>query len=166
MLSGKAHIEESAMRKAYLNLARLIALLIVVQAMSITFAVAGLFNWITEKGGAVNSSVVEGWEDHPPTFTGAVGHAVHSLSGENVIPIVALLLLIVSFFAKVPKGVAMASVIFVLVILQVYSGVKGDEMPYLGLWHGLGALLIFGAAIGAAMAAKAAPAPVVTSPAE
>ena len=145
------------MRTAYLNLARLLSLLVVIQAMTITFAVAGLFNWVTEKGGALDASVVKSWDETRPTFTGAIGHFIHaSINGQMVIPLVALLLLIVSFFAGVPRGVTIALVIVVLVALQIWSGINAQGMPYLGLWHGLGAFLIFGAAMGAAMAAKQA----------
>jgi hypothetical protein len=146
------------MRAAYLWLARLISLLVVIQAMTIVFAVAGLFNWITEKGGSVDASVVAAWDQTPPTFTGAIGHYIHWLTGERVFPALALLLLIISFFAKVSQGVVIALVLFVLVILQTVTGLYGDKMPYLGLVHGLNAFLIFGAAMAAAMKAKAAPA--------
>jgi hypothetical protein len=143
------------MRAAYLWLARLIALLVVVQAMTITFAVAGLFHWISDDGGVVDDSVVKGWDQNPPTFEGAIGHFIHWMAGERVFPALALLLLIVSFFAKVSKGVVIALVLFVLVILQTVSGLYADGMPYLGLWHGLNAFLIFGASMAAAMKAKA-----------
>ena len=147
------------MRTTYLYLARIIALLVVIQAMTIVFAVAGLFNWISEQGGTLVAAVVEGWETSPPTFTGAIGHFIHLMSGERVIPLIAILLLIVSFFAKVPKGVAIALAIVVLTALQTLSGLFGDAMPYLGLWHGLGAFLLFGAAMAAAMMAKKAAEP-------
>ncbi|HUS22252.1 MAG TPA: hypothetical protein VMZ66_09605 [Aeromicrobium sp.] len=142
------------MRAAYLWLARLIAVLVVVQAMTIVFAVSGLFNWITEKGGSLDASVVKSWDDTPPTFTGAIGHLLHVEVGEKLMPALALLLLIVAFFAKVSQGVAIALVLLVLVILQILAGMNADNMPYLGLWHGLNAFLIFGAAMAAAMKAK------------
>jgi hypothetical protein len=142
------------MRAAYLWLARLISLLIVVQAMTITFAVAGLFHWITDGGGVVDDSVVKAWDQNPPTFEGAIGHYIHLMAGERVIPPLALLLLIVSFFAKVSKGVVIALVLLLLVVLQTMSGLYADGMPYLGLFHGLNAFLIFGAAMAAAMKAK------------
>ncbi|MFL6088612.1 MAG: hypothetical protein ACJ71Z_00525 [Aeromicrobium sp.] len=145
------------MRATYLWLARIIALLVVVQAMTIVWAVSGLFNWVTEKGGSLDASVVKGWDDTPPTFTGAFGHFLHAEMGEKLIPALALLLLIVSFFAKVSKGVAIAAALLVLVILQVLAGQNSQHIPYLGLWHGLGAFLIFGAAMAAAMKAKEAP---------
>jgi len=147
------------MRAAYLWLSRLIAVLVVVQAMTITMAVAGLFGWITNEGGAVDASVVKSWDETPPTFTGAFGHYYHSvIAGQMLIPAVALLLVIVSFFAKVPQGVAIAASILVLVVLQIVTAMNGQSVPYLGLWHGLGAFLIFGAAMAAAMKAKQAPA--------
>jgi hypothetical protein len=142
------------MRAAYLWLARIITLLVVVQAMTIVFAVSGLFHWITEKGGSVDASVVADWEATPPTFTGAIGHYIHWITGERVFPALALLLLIVAFFAKVNQGVVLALVLLVLVLLQTVTGLYGDKMPYLGLIHGLNAFMIFGAAMAAAMKAK------------
>ena len=145
------------MRTTYLNLARILALLVVVQAMTIAFAVSGLFHWIDEKGGALDASVLEGWDQTPPTFTGSIGHFVHAfINGQMVLPLVALLLLIVSFFAKVPKGVAIAVGIVVLVVLQILSGIQAGHIPYLGLWHGLGAFLILGAAMAAVISVKTA----------
>ena len=142
------------MRAVYLWLARIIALLVVVQAMLIVFAVAGLFNWLTEKGGSVDASVVAGWDTTPPTFTGAIGHFIHGMLGERVFPVLALLLVIVAFFAKVSQGVVLALVLLALVLLQTFTGLYGDKMPYLGLVHGLNAFMIFGAAMAAAMKAK------------
>lgn len=142
------------MRAAYLWLARIITLLVVVQAMTIVFAISGLFHWIVEKGGSVDASVVANWDTTPPTFTGAIGHQIHWITGERVFPLLALLLLIISFFAKVSKGVVLALVLLALVLLQTVTGLYGDRMPYLGLVHGLNAFLIFGAAMAAAMRAK------------
>jgi hypothetical protein len=146
------------MRATYLWLSRLIALLVVVQAMTIVFAVSGLFHWIGSGGGSVDETVYKDWQGGAkPPFPEAIGHLIHLMAGERVIPVLALLLLIVAFFAKVNKGVAMAAVILVLVIVQAWTGLEGHNMPYLGLWHGLGAFLIFGAAMAGAMAAKKAP---------
>jgi len=148
-------------RATYLWLARLMSLLVVIQAVTITFAVSGLFHWITEKGGSVDASVVKSWDDTPPTFTGAIGHLLHVEMGEKLIPAIALLMLVVSFFAKVSKGVVLAVVLLALVVLQVLAGQNAQHIPYLGLWHGLNAFLIFGVAMAAAMKAKEAP-PVTT----
>lgn len=145
------------MRTTYLNLARILAVLVIVQAMTIGFAVSGMFHWIEEKGGALDAGVLESWDQTPPTFTGSVGHFIHAfINGQIVLPLVALLLLIVSFFAKVPKGVTIAVAIIVLVALQILTGLEAAHMPYLGLWHGLGAFLIFAAAMAAVISAKTA----------
>ena len=90
-----------------------IAVLVVVQAAMMVWAIAGLFTWIDE-GDTLDKSVIEGWENEPPTFAGATGHFIHVMSGTFLIPLLGLLLLIVSFFAKVPRGVMFATVVVVL----------------------------------------------------
>ncbi len=125
--------------------------------MTIVFAVAGLSHWIEQEGGALDAGVLASWGQTPPTFTGSIGHFIHAfINGQIVLPLAALLLLIVSFFAKVPKGVAIAAAIVVLVALQILSGLEADHIAYLGLWHGLGAFLIFGATLAAVISAKTA----------
>ena len=155
------------MRKTYLVLARLIALLVVVQAMMIVWAISGLFKWI-DGGETLDKSVMEGWESEPPTFDGAIGHFLHALVlGQGVIPLAGLLLLIVAFFAKVPRGVMLAAVVVVLIVIQVLLGINSQGTPLFGMLHGLNAFLLFGAAMAASMAAKdagatqEAPAPAV-----
>jgi heme A synthase len=75
---------------------------------------------------------------------------IHALNGMFVMPVLGLLLLIVSFFAKVPGGVKWAGVVFGLVLLQVALGLLGHGIPALGGLHGLNALALFSAAIYAA----------------
>jgi len=155
------------MRKTYLVLARLIALLVVVQAMMIVWAISGLFKWIDD-GETLDKSVMEGWESEPPTFDGAIGHFLHALVlGQGAIPLAGLLLLIVAFFAKVPRGVMLAAVVVVLIVIQILLGINSQGTPLFGMLHGLNAFLLFGAAMAASMAAKEtgatqeAPAPAV-----
>jgi hypothetical protein len=153
------------MRMTYLVLARLIAILVVVQAMTMVLAVAGFFHWI-DGGGSADPAALKQWEDTPPDFTGSVGFMIHGLSGTMIIPIVALLLLIVSFFAKVPRGVVFALVVVLSVAVQVFVGIAAHEAPYVGLVHGLNAFILFGAALAAAQAAgKAGKAQAVPAPA-
>lgn len=141
------------MRAAYLWLARLITLLVVVQAMSIAWAFFGVHYYLLKDGGTLDRAAVE---SNTLDFPGITGFPIHEIVGERVMPVVALLLLIVAFFAKVSKGVVIALVTLVLVILQIAVTKLGSAD--LGLVHGLGAFLIFGAAMGAAMKAKEAPA--------
>jgi hypothetical protein len=145
------------MRKTYLILARTISVLIVVQAMAIVLIVAGLFHWI-DGGGTLDKSVVDGWSDNPPDWQGSIGGLFHFfLVGTILIPLSGLLLLIVSFFAKIPRGVGLASAIVVSIIVQYFSAVIADSAPYVGLIHGLNAFILLGLTVAAAMAAKGAP---------
>jgi hypothetical protein len=143
------------MRQTYRVLASIIALLVVVQAMTMVFAVAGFFHWIDD-GNTADKSVFESWEDNPPDFVGSLGFLIHGVSGMNAIPALALLLLIVSFFAKVPRGVLHAVVVVLSTALQVFMGIAAHSNPALGLIHGVNAFILFGAAAAAAQAAKQA----------
>ena len=143
------------MRKAYRILADIIAIDVVIQAMAMVFAIAGVFKWVDD-GNTLSQSVIDGWEDEPPTFVGAIGHFVHVMNGTFLIPLLGLLLLIVSFFAKVAGGVKWAAIVFVSIIVQVMAGMMSSDSPYLGLVHGLNAFILFSAAIIAARAAKPA----------
>jgi hypothetical protein len=148
------------MRRAYHVLAYIIAVEVVVQAAMIATAVAGLGHWIDD-GHTVDKHVL----DKHPSFTGAFGFPVHAINGEMLIPLLALALLVVSFFAKVVDGTRWALYILGLIVLQVVLGVSQDDVPLLGLLHGPNALLILVVAILAARRAKDLDAPVVPQPA-
>jgi hypothetical protein len=142
------------MRKAYRILADIIAIGVAVQAMVMVFAVAGLFHWINDQGGSVDAAVVDSWEDDHPTFQGAIGVPLHQMIGTFVIPLVALALLVVAFFAAVDGGMNWAAIIVVSVIVQVAAGISAGDAPWIGLVHGLNAFVLFSAAIVAARAAR------------
>lgn len=125
------------MRRAYHVLAYLIAAEVVVQAMMIATGVAGLSHWIDD-GATVNKHVL----DNDPSFTGSWGFAVHAINGEMLIPLLAIILLIVSFFAKVAGGTRWALYILGLIVVQVVLGVSQGDVPYLGLLHGANAIAI------------------------
>jgi hypothetical protein len=126
------------MRAAYKYLAYAIPVLVAVQAAAIAFAFFGLSKWI-EDGGTLDKAAMES-ED--TSFTGVVGFMVHGINGQMLIPLVALILLIVSFFAKVPGGVKWAAFILVDVIVQIVFAFAGFGAPVLGMFHGLNALLL------------------------
>lgn len=138
------------MRSAYRVLAFLIAGLVVVQAFAIAYGVAGLGKWVNDG----NTFDKAAFESDDTSFDGIVGFMIHGMNGMMLIPLVALIFLIVSFFAKVPGGVVRAAIVLGLVVLQVTLGLLGSEIPILGGLHGLNALLLFGAAIMAGMRAK------------
>jgi hypothetical protein len=144
------------MRQTYKILAHTVAGLVAVQAAVMVFAIAGLGVWISD-GNTLTEAAFEG--DKPPEFTGAIGFMLHGMIGMMLIPLVALVLLIISFFAKIPGGVKWAAIVLGLVVLQVFLGLMGHETPYLGLLHGLNALILFTTALLAGRR-------VVTSPAD
>lgn len=123
------------MRVAYQWLARLIALGVLLQMAFIAFGTFDIFNTV-EDGRA---------------FTGErddynAGQMLHAVFGEMVIPLLALLLLIVSFFAKVPRGVPLALAVLGLVVLQFLLALLSFEAPVVGLLHGINAFAIAGVA--------------------
>ena len=130
------------MRRTYHVLGYLIAVEVVVQAMMIATGVAGLSHWIDD-GATVNKHVL----DHDPSFTGSWGFAVHAINGEMLIPLLALVLLVISFFAKVAGGTRWALYILGLIVVQVILGVAQGDVPFLGLLHGLNAFAIFVVAV-------------------
>jgi hypothetical protein len=138
------------MRSAYRVLAFLVAGLVVVQAAAIVYAVAGLGKWV-EDGGTLDKAA---FESDDLDFDGVIGFMIHGMNGMMLIPLVALILLIVSFFAKIPGGVGRAAMVLGLVILQVALGIFGHEVPAIGGLHGINALILFGAAIMAGIRAK------------
>ena len=130
------------MRSAYRVLAHLVILGIVVQAMAMVFAIAGLFKWI-DGGGVLNKAA----EDEKAPFSEAVGFSIHSWNGTVIIPLIALLLFIVSFFARIPGGRKWAGLVLLLVVVQSMLGLSGFAVPALGALHGLNALVLFSVAV-------------------
>jgi hypothetical protein len=159
--------EETPMRKTYQVLASLIAVMVVVQAMMIVWAITGLFAWINEDGGSLDKSVMDSWENDPPTFEGAIGHFFHAfIFGTALIPLLGLILLIVSFFAKVPRGVPLAALVLLVIVVQYLLGTfAASGVPVLGMLHGLNAFILFGSAVFAARTARTAGAVEAAAPA-
>ena len=129
------------MRTVYRVMAWLIAVEVLVQAAAITWAVFGLGKWVQD-GGVLDKSVMESQASAFPQDT---GFAVHGINGEMVVPALALVLLVVSFFARVPRGVALAGGVVGLVALQVVLGMLGHGVPGLGLKRGLADDLVIAA---------------------
>lgn len=142
------------MRTVYRVLAWLVAVEVLVQAAAITWAIFGLGQWI-QGGGVLDKSVME---SEVQAFPAETGFMVHGLNGQMVVPVLALLLLVVSFFAGVPRGVALAGGVVGLVAVQVGLGLLGHGLPWLGLLHGANALALVAVAVVAARRAAGAPA--------
>jgi heme A synthase len=77
------------------------------------------------------------------------------------VPALALVLFVVSFFAKVAGGVKWAGILFALVVAQVMLGGLAHDYPWLGALHGLNALAVFGVALLAAHRARPVRAPLL-----
>jgi hypothetical protein len=131
------------MRTAYKVLAYLVAAEVAVQAMVMVWAIAGLAKWV-DGGGVFDKSVIESQGNPFPEVAGII---VHGINGTFVVPGLALLLLIVSFFTKVRGAIKWAVIVFLLVVVQGQIGFLGHEFPLAGALHGLNALALFGVAI-------------------
>jgi hypothetical protein len=139
------------MKSVYRALAYLVALEVVIQAAAIAFALAGLGKWISE-GGVLDAAAME---SESTDFTGVVGFMIHGINGQMIVPLIALLLLISSFFAKIPGGVLWAGLVLLTVVVQVLLGIFGHGTPVLGMVHGAVAFVLFVFAVIAARKAEA-----------
>jgi len=144
--------------KAYRILALTIAVLIVVQAGAIAWGFFGVTNFI-DGGGVIDEEFLDCTEDCESIGSADAGFAIHMFfNGLILIPLTSLVLLIVSFFAKVPRGVTLAATIFVLVVLQVMvlPALSRSVGSGFGALHGINALVMMGIAIMADQRAGAA----------
>ena len=135
------------MRSTYRVLAGLVAIGVLLQAM---FIALGGFTVLKDvDGGAVFDK-----NSDPNT-----GQLLHGYTGMMIIPIIALLLLIVSFFAKVDGGIKWALFVVGLVALQIALAFVSFGAPVIGLLHGLNAFALAGVASMAARRAAASRVP-------
>jgi hypothetical protein len=131
-------------KQTYRVLAGLIALGVLVQAGSIA---AG---WFTALHDVDNGLVID------DNYDGNAFHGIHAFVGFNVMPLLGLILLIVSFFAarSVPGARKWAGIVFGLIVLQVTLALLAFDVPALGALHGINALAVLGTALRASMLAR------------
>jgi hypothetical protein len=154
------------MRTAYKVLAYLVAAEVAVQAMVMVWAIAGLGVWV-DGGGVFDKSVIEGSiGSGAMPFPEVLGILVHGINGTFVVPAIALVLLIVSFFTKVRGAIKWAVIVFVLVVAQGQIGFLGHEFPLAGALHGLNALALFAVALYAGRRLRTAAPRAGVTPAE
>lgn len=142
------------MRRFYSGLAWTIAAGVVVQAAAIAFAFGGVLNRVSN-GDVVDKALLE---SGGAGGTGELGFWMHAIGGLTL-PLVAIALLIVSFFVRAKGARLWAALVLALLVLQVVLGFSLTDMPYLGLIHGANALAIVAAAAVAAMRVKRMPRP-------
>jgi heme A synthase len=131
------------MRSTYRVFAYIIAAEVAIQAAMVAYAIFGLGVWVDKNGGVLDKASMESDLDFP----GVVGFAVHGMNGMMLIPLIALVFFIISFFAKIPGGVKWAGFVLIAVIVQVALGLFGHENAIFGIFHGLNALLLFSLAV-------------------
>jgi hypothetical protein len=137
------------MRATYRILALAIALGVVIQAAVIAFA---WFQVIHDTDtGAVFDKNAEG----------NVGHALHGVIGMMIMPLIAIVLLILSFFAKIPGGAKWAGITLGVTALQVLLAFASFGAPVVGALHGINAFALAAVASIAARKARTADEPAV-----
>ena len=140
------------MKKAYRVLAGLIALGVVVQAAAIAY---GWFAVLVdlEDGATLTND-----------YDGNAGHMLHGINGMMVMPILALLLFISSFFAKIRGGTKWAGFVLLAVVVQVVLAFISFGVAAVGALHGINALVILGLAVMTARRAATSDAEHVAAP--
>ncbi len=136
------------MRSAFRVTAQLIALGVVLQA---AFVALGWFIILNDVDGGqvVDKAYLEdgdGWN---------IGHILHGMVGLMLMPLLGLLLLIFSFFAKIPGGVKWAGLTLLAIVVQVALALIGFEAPALGALHGINAFIVLGLATMAIRSGRA-----------
>ncbi|WP_329003850.1 hypothetical protein OHA18_10890 [Kribbella sp. NBC_00709] len=134
------------MRATYRVLAGLVSIGVLVQAMAIAVA------WFTALKDMDDGLVID------KNYDGNWGHSLHGIVGSMIIPLLALLLLIVSFFAHIQGGVKWALYVVGLVVLQIAFAFAAFAAPVIGALHGANALALMAVAGIAARRAAGAPA--------
>jgi len=118
------------MRGTYVVLTRIIALGVVLQASFIALA------WF------LVIDDVEGGKPYVGDDSRNIGHDLHSLGG-LIIPLLALILFVISFFAKsIPGGVKWAGFVFLAGVVQFLLGGFAYALPQLGALHGINAFVL------------------------
>ncbi|MEV4511759.1 hypothetical protein AB0K00_22645 [Dactylosporangium sp. NPDC049525] len=140
------------MRSTYRLFAYLVATGVLVQAASVAYAWFAVLQDI-DAGGVFDKSA----GPNP-------GHLTHAINGMVVTPLIALTLLIVSLFAKIPGGVKWAGSTFGLTALQVALAFVSFSAPVVGALHGLNAVALLVTALFAAHRVKRAVGPDAQQP--
>ena len=135
------------MRKTYSVIAWIIAGGVVVQAAAIAFAFGGALHYVSE-GGVIDKALLE---SRQAGGDGELGFVLHAIVGGVLIPLLALALLVISFFVHTRGARLWAAITFGIVVMQVTLGFSIIALPYLGLIHGANALAIVVAASVAAL---------------
>jgi len=130
-------------KQLYRVLAYLIAAGVALQAAAIAYAVFRMFEWVSA-GGIIDKALIE---SDNPQIGGITGFHLHQLVGVTILPLLALLFLISSFFARIPGGIKWALIVFATTLLQSLLGIFAHESSAVGWLHGATALILFTGAV-------------------
>jgi hypothetical protein len=136
------------MKATYRVLAILVLVIVALQAAFIAMGVFGLGSYVEDGHDFTKSAL----DSNDSSVTGSIGFALHNF-GAIAIALIALVLLVVAFFAKIPGGVRWALFIVGDVILQWVLAFVSFGVWAVGALHALNAFVLFG--LGMAAAAKA-----------
>jgi len=139
------------MRAAYRVLAMLVALGVAVQVAVVAWGWFAVLHKVDDGGTFVKDGDTAGMQ-------------AHAFIGFMIMPTLALLLLIVSFFAKIPGGVTWALIVFGDAVLQIVLALVSGPAPIVGMLHGLNALALAAVASIAMRKARLAGAATGTGP--
>jgi hypothetical protein len=135
------------MSAIYRVLAFVVAGEVAIQAAFVVWGDAGLGRYVDQVGVVEKSTFDTAFETGVAPFPEFLGLLLHGLNGMMIIPAIALLLVISSFFAKVPRGIVFALAVLGLVVVQVSLGLGGHAISVLGALHGINALALFSVAM-------------------
>ena len=131
------------MKQLYRVLAYVIAAGVVLQAAAIAYAVFGMFEWVSA-GGTIDKALIE---SDSPQIGGIAGFNLHQLVGVTILPLLALMFLISSFFARIPGGIRWGLIVFAATLAQSLLGIYAHENSAVGWLHGAMALILFTCAL-------------------
>ena len=141
-------------KRVYRWLAYLIAAGVILQAAAIAYAVFGMFEWVST-GGTIDKALIE---SDDPQIGGLAGFNLHQLVGVTIFPLLALLFVIISFFARIPGGIKWALIVLGATVVQALLGIYSHEVSAVGWLHGAMALILFSCAVAAGIRVNRKPA--------
>jgi hypothetical protein len=137
------------MKSTYRVLAILVSVIVALQAAFIAMGVFGLGTYV-ENGHDFTKKLLD---SESSSVTGSIGFALHFFGGV-AIALVAIALLVVAFFAKIPGGIRWALFILGDVVLQWVFAEVSHSAWVVGALHGINAFALFGLGMAAATNAR------------
>ncbi len=126
------------MKSTYRGIAYLIALGVVAQASFIALAWFTVFADLEDGAVFTKDSELN------------LGHTLHGIVGMLVIPLLALVLVGISYLTKVTGASKRAGLVLLAVVVQIALAIVSFSVPAVGPLHGINAIVLLGTALYAA----------------